>query len=296
MLHTILVILEQTMLHLPLMLGAYVSFSLLKVSDLSIETAHTVGALCGSYALAVMGNMPISFCLIGVIIASLLGGAMVGLVSSALTQKGGFPHLLSSIVTFGLFHGINQYLSPVYVSLSSMQNPLMIGAVMPQHPECMMIVLIGLIITLLIYFLSTTQLGYAHAVYGQNPYFFRQYGICTSYIFISGIMIANALAGLSGYLIAQSNNFVELNMGIGKALCCITALVIGKSLITAKKPFSISIAVAGTLAYFTLQQMLLKVGFNLKYFTAVQAVLVLCLLLYTYRTQPRRSINDNLGL
>jgi len=218
------------------------------------------------------------------------------LTSSMLTQKGGFPHLLSSIVTFGLFHGINQYFSPVYVSLGTMENPLSIGVLMRQHPECEMLILISMAATFCIYYLSKTQLGYAHAVYGQNPYFFKHYGISTSYVFITGIMIANALAGLSGYMVAQSNSFVELNMGLGKALCCITALVMGRSLIGAGKPFTIAIPVAGTCAYFTLQQGLLKVGFNLKYFTAVQAVLVLGMLLYTYRTQSRGLMHDNLGL
>lgn len=293
---TIIVIIEQAMLNLPLMLGAYLSFSLLKVSDLSIETAYTVGALCGSCPLFAIAGMPPIVTLLVALIASLMGGAVVGFTSSLLTQKGGFPHLLSSIITFGLFHGINQYLSPVYVSLSNVPNPLMIGAAMPQHPECIMLIVIGVVMTISIYFLSKTELGYAYAVYGQNPSFLKQYGISTSYVFTTGIMVANALAGLSGYLVAQSNNFVELNMGIGKALCCITALVIGKSLAPTRAPFAITIPLIGTCAYFTLQQVLLKLGFNLKYFTAVQAVLVLCMLLYTYRTQPRRSMHDNLGL
>ena len=90
------------------------------------------------------------------------------------------------------------------------------------------------------YGLFRTQIGYSYAVYGNNPQFFRNYGISTSFVFITGIMIANALAGLSGYLFAQSNSFIELNMGLGKALLCITALILGKSLVRTKKPFSSS--------------------------------------------------------
>jgi ABC-type uncharacterized transport system permease subunit len=79
-------------------------------------------------------------------------------------------------------------------------------------------------------------------------------------------------------------------------LLCITALILGKSLVSTKKPFSLYIPLVGTSAYFAMQQVLLKMGFNLKYFTAVQALLVLCILVYTYRKQPQRSIHDNLGV
>lgn len=296
MFNVLLVIIEQTMLHLPLMCGAYISFSLLKVPDLSIETAYVVGAIFSSYPLMGMPNMPMGIMMVVVVCASLIGGALVGMISSLLTQKAKFPHLLSSIVTFGLFHGINQCISPVYVSLSAACNPLTLGSIVPQHPELVSLVTIGGIVSALIFGLFRTQIGYSYAVYGNNPQFFRNYGISTSFVFITGIMLANALAGLSGYMFAQSNNFIELNMGLGKALFCITGLILGKVLVHTKKPFSICIPFVGTGAYFTLQQLLLKVGFNLKYFTAVQALLVLCILVYTYRTQPQRSINDNLGV
>ncbi|HEV2601804.1 MAG TPA: hypothetical protein VGT41_05950 [Candidatus Babeliales bacterium] len=294
MINTVLVIIEQSLLHLPLMFGAYISFSLLKVPDLSIETAYVFGAITGSQLLG--AQMPIGLLLAVIIISSLVGGALVGFVASMLTQKGMFPHLLSSIITFGLFHGINQCISPAYVSLTAYGNPLTLCDVIPQHPELLMLLLIGIIITCGMYFLLRTQIGYAYAVYGNNPQFFSCYGISTSFVFISGVMLANALAGVSGYLFAQSNSFIELNMGLGKALLCITALILGKAVVRTQKPFSILIPLAGTFAYFTLQQVLLKVGFNLQYFTAVQALLVLSVLLHTYRNKSARCGTDNLGV
>lgn len=297
MLNTLLIIIEQSMLHLPLMLGAYISFSLLKVPDLSIESAYVLGAIFGSYALmALPTTLPISITVTVIIVGSLIGGALVGITSSLLTQKGKFPHLLSSIVTFGLFHGINQFISPAYVSLNNVHNPFMVSNFIHQHPELPILLLIASIITCFIYFLFRTQLGYSYAVYGNNPLFFRNYAISTSCVFMTGVMIANALAGISGYMFAQSNSFVELNMGLGKSLLCITALILGKAIMPIKKPFSSLIPLCGTGAYFTLQQLLLKVGFNLKYFTAVQALLVLCILISTYSKKPHRQANDNLGV
>lgn len=296
MMTTILVILEQTLLHLPLMLGAYISFSLLKVPDLSIESAYVVGAIFGGQMLPYTANMPAPIALLVVLFASLVGGSLVGIVSSVLTQKGKFPHLLSSIVTFGLFHGFNQLISAVYCSLGGLKNPLMQMRYIPQYPELITLFMIGLCCILFLYVLFRMQIGYCFAIYGNNPDFFENYGISTSYVFVLGIMLADAFAGMSGYLFAQSNCFIELNMGLSKALLCITALILGKRVIKIRKPITTLVPILGTLFYFILQQVLLKSGFNLKYFTAVQAFIVMCILLYTYRTKPYRMLNDNLGV
>lgn len=298
MINTLLVILEQSLLHLPLMVGAYISFSLLQIPDLSIESAYVVGAIMSSYIILGTTHIP-GITLILALIASCLGGALVGLVSSLLSQKAGFPHLLSSIITIGLFHGFNQLISPVYVSLNRASNTLTPLNFIPQHPELCMLLIIGCAIWCAIYYLLATQIGYSFAVFGDNPHFFKNYSISTSFVSIVGIVCANALAGMSGYLFAQSNSFVELNMGTGKTLLCITVLILGKGIMRIahmERPFSVVIPLIGTITYFTLQQFLLKVGFNLKYFTAVQALLILIILLYTYRHNRNQTTHDNLGV
>lgn len=294
MLNLILIILEQSLIYLPLVIGSYISFSLLKVPDLSIESAYVFGAVAGAHMVMYMQGMPHLIVLLLVILASCLGGACVGLVSSLLTREGKLPHLLSSIITSGLFHGINQLVSPVYVSLTNFSNPLFFAG-SKQYPEMITFICIGLTLSLLAVFFFKTQLGYAYAMYGNNPHFFAHYGISTSYVFITGVMLANALAGVSGYLFAQSNSFVELNMGQAKALFCITALILGKAIMP-PKPLLITIPLLGTGIYFVLQQLLLKVGFNLAYFTAVQALLVAGILCYRYRYTSLHGMQDNLGV
>ncbi len=296
MINTMLVILEQSLMHVPLMIGAYISFSLMKVPDLSIESAYVVGALFGTHVLIATQGMPMSIQIVVLIIASLLGGAIVGFTSSMITQKAKLPHLLSSIITFGLYHGINQFFSASYVSLSAFINPLSALSFNTQNPELPVLLILGILVAVCGYVLLKTQLGYCFAVYGNNPNFFKHYGIATSYIFIAGISIANALAGLSGYLFAQTNNFVELNVGLGKALLCITALILGKAALKTKNQFSILIPIVGTFLYFILQQLLLKIGFNLKYFTAMQALIVLIILAYKYRNKISPDLSDHLGV
>ena len=294
---TFYIILEQVLLHFPLVLGAYISIALMKVPDLSLESAYVFGAIIGAKTMIALHAIPIYIRLPSTLIASMLGGSIVGLVSSTLTCKAGLPHLLSSILTFGLFHGITQAIASSYISLSSYPNQLAIMPYITQHPELLCLLVLGCIMLLGGYYLCKTQLGYAYAVYGNNASFFSHYGVSTSYVFITGIILSNALAGFAGFLFAQSNGFAELNMGLGKALLCITALILGKAIVRYSKPLNIAIPVIGVVTYFSIQQTLLKIGFNLKYFTMFQACIVLIVIISIYKKQNgnKKSI-DHLGV
>jgi putative ABC transport system permease protein len=179
---------------------------------------------------------------------------------------------------------------PIQNSIDILLRPLRI---IPLHPEVPFLSIIFIICTLITIYFFKTELGYSLAVFGYNPHFFANYGISSSYIFMVGIIIANALAGLSGYLFAQSNGFADINMGFGKLLLCVTALILGKTI--HKKSLSLITPIVGLFGYFTLQQLLLKVGFDLRYFTAVQAMVIVIILISHYKKDE--SLNsDHLGV
>lgn len=289
------IVLEQCFIHVPLILGAYISFSLLQVPDLSLEAAYVTGGLFTATLLPYIQLLANPFQLFVACAVSMIGGAVVGLTSSLLTKKAHFSHLLSSIVTTGFFYGINQVIAGSYVSISGYTN-LLIGSVnvMSKHPEIFLLGLISLSSVGLFFFLLRTQLGYCFAVYGNNPLFFKHYGINATYIFVTGIVIANMFAGLTGYFFAQSNGFAEINMATGKSLFCITALILARIVFKDKKPIQIAAPLVGIFFYFVLQQVLLKSGFNLRYFTAVQSVVV-TLLIVVLGNKKSDSL-DNLGV
>ena len=98
MLNFFMIIIEQSLIYLPLALGAYMSLSLLKVPDLSLETAYLIGAFFGATALSCMISYPLWIGFLVTMIASIVGGVLVGFTSSCITSYGKVPHLLSSII------------------------------------------------------------------------------------------------------------------------------------------------------------------------------------------------------
>jgi len=292
-----LIILEQIFLYVPLMLGAYLSFSLMKVPNLSIEVSFVSGAIMASKVLALTQNMGIVVSLLCACIASLIGGAFVGIVMGLLVTHAKLPHLLASILTIGLFYGVNLFmLGGANISLTPFENPLSVFA-LPAHPELITLGLISLVIFILCFLLCKTQLGVSFAIYGNNPSFFDFYNISRTYIMSLGLLITSMLSGLSGYLVAQSSSFVDINAGTGISLFCLTALILGKSLIPTKKNIAIFVPIGGLVIYCVIQQVLLKVGFNLKYFTMLQSIIVLVLLMIKYRRRTVQELtSDHLGV
>jgi len=280
------IILEQSLIHIPLVLGAYITFSLMKIPDLSIESAYLFGAFFSSYGISIQ-SYGIVFSFVSALFLSILGGMLVGLTSSYLTYAGRLSHLLSSIVTIGLFHGIFQFFSSSsYISLAAYDNSLVLLPFFEKRPEFFILLFLSILLCVGFFFLLKTQLGHCFSIYGQNAAFFKQFRISEMHVFITGVTLANALSGISGYLFAQTNNLVELNMGIGKSLFCIMAIILGKSFI--KKVDAWLVPIIGIFSYFLLQQLLLKIGFNLKYFTALQALIVLIAFVFMNRYSGKR--------
>lgn len=288
--NTSLVVLEFVCLHFPLVLGAYFTISLMKIPDLSIEAAYVCGSITGVRMLVMTNDWPLLPAAIVCFGASIIGGLLVGFTSSMLTSKAKFPHLLSSILTAGIFHGINQFLlGTSNVSITSRRNLIGLLNYLRRYPELPSLLIATALLLLAGYFFLRTKLGTSLAVYGNNPRFFENYGISTRFVFISGVMISNGLAGLGGFFDAQASGFVDVNMGAMKALFCINSIILGKTIVGSDKPYSIWVPIIGSLSYFVIIQLLLKVNFNLKYFTMVNSLIVAIILIIKYRQSRMRS-------
>lgn len=257
----IFAILEQSLIALPLILGAYLTLSLLKLPDFAIESAYLMGAVA-----AYLGReAPFP----ALLLFALAGGALVGIVVTMLNQYFRIPFLLAAIVTNGLFHGFSQYL--LSTSVVSFHLPLPFN-------DWIFFSGVSAAVCLLFFLIIHSQLGYSFAIYGNNPLFFVSNNFAGRYVVCCGVILGHGLAALSGFLFAHSNGFIDVTMNIGVLLLCLTALMIGKLFFTDFRPHLI-IPLIGIIAYFAMQQSLLRLGLNLKYFNSFQALVIFAILL-----------------
>lgn len=157
------------------------------------------------------------------------------------------------------------------------------------HPHCevseiSLLSLVGFVLIATISWICRSQLGYCFAIYGNNPFFFQHHRVSKPYVLFTGVIVAHGCAGISGFLFAKSNGFVDLTMNFGVILLCLTALILGKLFIRNPRPH-ILIPLIGIVGYFSIQQVLLRLGLNLKYFNAFQALFILVVLFIGHKKQ-----------
>jgi len=281
----------QAIVYIPLVMGGYITISLMKLPDIALESAFSFGAVSAYLFLSYASSFPGSLGVIGVLLLALSGGALVGYGATLLVQKLKFPHLLSSIVMVGCMQGFTLLMMGTSNrSLAGLPSFLQTNYFSEQSAMLCIVT----VVFVFCFLISRRQLGYACAVYGINKKFFRYHRMDGAYVYTTGVIIAHALAGLSGYLFAQSNNFVDATSGNGMVLLVVTCLIMGKLFIK-KQRWAIFSPLCGVIFYLLIQQLLLKCGFDLKLFPLVQALVIVAAVASHFQGLELHY-NDQLGV
>ena len=132
-----------------------------------------------------------------------------------------------------------------------------------------------------LYWFFGTELGSAIRATGNNPRMIRAQGVSTDRMKIIGLMLSNGLVALSGALIAQSQNFADVQMGTGSIVIGLASLIIGEVLFGRRGFLSRLISLAlGAVVYRMIIALVLELGMptnDLKLFTAITVALALWL-------------------
>lgn len=207
-------------------LGLFLTFRILNFADMSVEGTFPLGAAT-CVTLIHQGINP----LIAMFVAS-LAGSIAGLVTGLLYTKGNIPILLAGILTMTATFSINlRILNGANLPLLNQQT-LLNNALMQKLPPYFNLVCVGLvtvifIIGCLIYLLQT-NFGQSFIATGDNPTMAKSFGINTDLMTILGLMASNAIIAFGGALVAQSNGYADVNMGIGIIVIALASIIIGE--------------------------------------------------------------------
>lgn len=308
-----------------LALSIYISLRLLDFPDLSIEGTFAMGAAIAAsiakYSDLILMSIPIA-----VII-----GFLVGCVTAALNVYLKIGKLLSGIlVAIGLYSinfrimgaRANIYLNQeenLFFSLRRLDintTALIFGNDSPTllYPVTNLVLFICLVvIVFLLYKFLQSEKG-ALIRYGrsESKFFFESLGIDYKLYVILGLGIANALAALSGSIIAFQSGSASTSMGFGIILIALVSLVIGERIIQAFHKdltdlYPVILApVIGTIAYYLIIKLVrwlnvLWQNYNgypdpsdqFQFFNSDVRLLsvVLMILIYSFRKSGSNSLN-----
>ncbi|WP_193075832.1 ABC transporter permease [Pseudomonas sp. FME51] len=276
-------------------LGVFISFRLLRFPDLTVDGSFPLG---GAVCAVLISNGMDPF--LATIIAT-AAGALAGMVTAVLNVHLKIMDLLASILMMIALYSINLRIMG-RPNIPLIMEPTMFSILQPQwlsdyiaRPLILLVVVIIAKMLLDMYF--ATRQGLAIRATGSNPRMARSQGVNTGAMVILGMAISNALVGLAGAMFVQTQGGADISMGIGTIVIGLAAVIVGESILPARRIFYLTLAVIlGAIVYRFFIALALNSDFiglqaqDLNLVTAVLVVIALVIPLIKQRLTRRRHV------
>lgn len=254
--------LTQSALFFPLVLGIYISYGILKTTDMTVDGSFVLGA--GIFARLITLHISPFISLL----VAMLAGAAAGILVSAIQAKGRIDSLIAGILALFILYSFN-FIVMGRPNISLLGQPALLTFKNGDPLSWFIVALVVLLLTILIGFLCISRFGMVLRAFGDNPSLLKRLGKSIEQYRFTGLAMSNSLVALCGALTAQVNGYADVGMGFGVTLTGIGAVVIGKHLIAnfpKKQSFSIrhdlSGCFLGTSLYFLAINLFLFFGIN----------------------------------
>ena len=274
-----------------MVLGVFITFRLLDIPDMTCDGSFALGG-CVCAVLIVNNNVdPLV-----AVLAGMCAGAIAGAVTGILTTVFEIPAILAGILTQISLWSINLRImgksnTPILAKgtiFSSVSN-------MTGLPQSTVAIILGIILAVaivaILYWFFGTEIGSALRATGNNEYMIRALGVNTNTTKMIALVLSNALIGLAGALICQSQKYADIGMGTG---AIVIGEVLGRLLPGGLTQFSVRLASAvfGSVVYFLIRAIVLQLGMDandMKLLSAVIVAVALCVPVVWERYKLRSS-------
>ncbi len=209
-------------------LGIFITMKIFRIPDITTDGSYTLGAAVT--AVALMQGWPLT----ATLVLSMAAGAAAGVITGLVHTRLKIEALLAGILVMTALYSVNlSVLGRSNIPLVGGETVFTWFALFPRgvYNELWVgVVVVFLLSALLSYFLRT-DFGIAMRATGNSESMARALGIDNQRMKIIGLALANALTALSGFLVAQYQNFADINMGIGIVLVGLGSVLIGDALV-----------------------------------------------------------------
>jgi len=270
----------QGLIYAPIVLGVYITYSILDFPDLSVDGTFPLGAAVAAVCLTA-GMHPIFS-----ILLAMLAGAAAGYITGALHVYLKITNLLCGILVMTGLYSINLKIMgkaniPLLNKTTIYPSDTTNGTTLNLLYALLISLLIVIVIKILLDLYMRTYSGKALLAVGASEQLVTTLSVNTGNMKIAGLMIANGLTALSGALMAQYQRFADVGMGSGTVVIGLAAVIIGRAVFGRVRFIQGSTSVIlGAIIYKVVVGIALKLGLDanwMKLATAVIFVLVIVL-------------------
>jgi len=222
-------------------LGVLISFRILRFPDLTVDGSFPLG---GAVAATLISHGVDPF--LATAIAT-LAGACAGVVTGWLNVSLKIMDLLASILVMIALYSINlRIMGRPNVPL--IMEPTIFSVLQPKGlvdyvARPLLLIIVVVVAKLLLDWFFATETGLGMRATGANVRMAKAQGVRTWAMVLLGMAISNALVALAGAFFAQSQGGADISMGIGTIVIGLAAVIIGESIIPARRMFIVTFAV-----------------------------------------------------
>ena len=281
-----------------MVLGVFITYKLLDIPDLTVDGSFATGGAVAA-VLVVAGVDPVI-----AILAAMLAGAVCGAVTGFLTTVFEIPAILAGILTQISLWSINlRIMGKSNTPLLANETVFSRMAELTGLPTNVVAIIVGTVVALALiaalYWFFGTEIGCALRATGDNEAMIRALGVNTGTTKMVALTLSNALVGLSGGLICESQKYADIGMGTGAIVIGLAAIVIGEVLArilpkgwTSGFAARLTSALVGSIVYFLIRAIVLQMGMDandMKLLSAIIVALALCVPVVWERYRLRAS-------
>ena len=201
--------------------GLFLSYRILNLADLTVDGSFTLGA--ASSIMLTAAGMP----WLG-ILAAVLTGAAAGFVTAFLQTKLKIQSILAGILTMTALYSINLRVMGGKASVNAINLTTVFSFFKDTFGDFGKLLLIGIFLAVVLVLFLNTQLGLSVRATGDNENMVRSSSINGNFTKTLGLVVANAMVGLSGGVLAQYQQSADAGMGIGVVVIGLASLIIGE--------------------------------------------------------------------
>ena len=262
-------------------IGVFLTLRVLAFPDLTVDGSFVVGGSLAAVMIAGGCNPFLA------VIAAFVGGLACGAITGLLNTKLRLPALLAGILMMVGLYSVNLLIMgrpniPLLRSITLFDSvALWFGTVRSPLLVIIVLAVIAFIVFMLLNWFLHTEIGLTLRATGDNEQMVRSLGVDTDKNILLGCAMSNGLVALSGALVAQNQQFCDVNMGIGMIVMGLASVIIGEALIHPRGVTSMLLtALVGTFLYRLFITIALRLGLapgNLKLITALLVIIALAI-------------------
>ena len=211
----------------PMSMGIFITMKVFNIPDITTDGSYTLGATITAVLL-------MQHCSVWIVLpASMLSGAVAGVCTGLIHTKLKIDALLAGILVMTGLYSINLMIlgrsnvpliniATIFSWLSFFSNDI--------YNQLSVTAIFILVLVIFVRFLLKTDFGIAMRATGNNPVMTPSLGINNDRMKITGLALANGFTALSGFFVAQYQNFTDINMGIGIVITGLGTVLIADAL------------------------------------------------------------------